>query len=202
MKDLWNRIEAWIAANTDGDLALRKGATEKQIKAVEKKIGRRLPDDLRESFAIHDGQDMPSVRWFDGERRIHPLSSILDQWKMDAEEGDEIPDDLTEDERARQIFIHAGRLPLIGVNYWDGDNVYADFIPGPAGSEGQILYRFDIELVVVGNSWRDFLTEYLRRLESGQLVYRKGVSLYPEAKGSIVVSGDEDGDILSAFGVK
>ncbi|MCC6998635.1 MAG: SMI1/KNR4 family protein [Deltaproteobacteria bacterium] len=203
MQQIWKRIESWTAANTDGDLALRPGATDAELVALETAMGRRLPDDLRESFLIHDGQDMPSVRWFDGERRLHPLASIAEQWQHDSSET-EVPDALTEDERARIAMFHHGRLPLIGVRFWDGDTLYADFIPGPAGRDGQLVYRMDIEFSVAAHSWREFLGEYARKLEAGELVYHKGVALYPEAKGCIIKPGADltyGHDVLATFSV-
>lgn len=203
MKQVWQRIEAWMAANTDGDLALRPPAQESELVALETAMGRALPADVRESFLIHDGQDMPSVRWFDGERRLHPLASIQEQWAFDAGDAEPgIPDVLADNDRARVAFTHGGRLPLIGVSFWDADNVYADFIPGPAGHEGQLVYRQDVEFFVIAGSWRGFLEEYARKLEAGELVYSKGVDMYPEAKGRIVPPGtapDAASDVFAAF---
>ncbi|MBA3461612.1 MAG: SMI1/KNR4 family protein [Deltaproteobacteria bacterium] len=199
MQKLWQRIETWIAANTDGDLALRPGASEEQIVALETQLGRRLPDDVRESYLVHDGQDMPSVRWFDGERRLHPIDSIAKEWADGYRDETEDPEGPAEDTRAMQVFQHRDRLPLIGVQHWDGDNVYVDFLPGPDGTSGQLLYRMDIELSVIAGSWREFLEEYARRLEAGELVYKKGVDMYPEAKGGIHAVGNE-GDVFAAFG--
>lgn len=198
MKDVWARVENWIAANTDGDLALRPPAAEADIVALETLLGRRLPDDLRESFLVHDGQDMPSVRWFDGEIRLHPIASITKEWKAGYADETEDPDGPADDDpRAMNTMQHRDRLPLIGVQHWDGDNVYCDFLPGPEGREGQILYRMDIELSVIAGSWREFLEEYARKLEAGELVYAKGVDLYPEAKGRI--DPRDGGDIFSCF---
>lgn len=200
MDKLWQRIERWIAANTDGDLALRPGAPESEIAAFEAQLGRRLPEDLRASYLIHDGQDMPSVRWFDGERRLHPLASIAKEWADGYADETEDPDGPAEDPRAMHIMQHRDRVPLIGVQYWDGDNVYCDFLPGPKGREGQLLYRMDIELGVIASSWREFLEEYARKLEAGELIYTKGVDMYPEANGGIVHADGKHGDILSGFG--
>lgn len=199
MQKLWQRIEQWIANNTDGDLALRPGAPEAEIVALETQIGRRLPDDLRESFLIHDGQDMPSVRWFDGERRLHPLASIAEQWTFDADNSSDA-EGPAEDPRAMFTLMHRDRLPLIGVRFWDADNVYCDFLPGPDGRDGQLLYKMDIELRVIAASWRGFLEEYARKLDAGELVYRKGVDMYPEAKGGIHHAAGAEGDVFAGFG--
>src|SRR5437763_1938278 len=49
----WRRIEAWLDAHWTGFRnGLRPGADEAEIEA----IGRSLPDDVRESYRLHDGQ--------------------------------------------------------------------------------------------------------------------------------------------------
>ncbi len=61
MKPLWDRIEQWLRNN---ELAvfksLRRGATEKAIQKLEKKIKERLPDDVRLAYLRHDGQEFES----------------------------------------------------------------------------------------------------------------------------------------------
>jgi cell wall assembly regulator SMI1 len=53
----WRRIEAWL----DGHLpilklSLRPGILERDLAKFEKLVGQRLPDDVRASWMIHDGQ--------------------------------------------------------------------------------------------------------------------------------------------------
>jgi hypothetical protein len=56
VEQLWNRIEAWFEANVPpGHFELFPGATEDQLDAAEKILGLSLPDDLRESYRIHNG---------------------------------------------------------------------------------------------------------------------------------------------------
>ena len=52
----WQRISAWYAANTPaGTLVLAPGATEEELAQFENAIGFPLPQDLRFSFALHNG---------------------------------------------------------------------------------------------------------------------------------------------------
>src|SRR4051794_15249088 len=56
MQDIWERIEAEFQRQAPGQLwCLRPGATEDQIVALESQVGQRLPEDIRQSFAIHNG---------------------------------------------------------------------------------------------------------------------------------------------------
>jgi hypothetical protein len=55
--EAWSRIEAWLAQNApELGATLRPPASEDAIRALEAKLDRPLPPDLRESLAIHDGQ--------------------------------------------------------------------------------------------------------------------------------------------------
>jgi cell wall assembly regulator SMI1 len=62
--DLWKRYEAWLAAHAPAVLAaLSPPARPDAIDAFERELGWRLPDDLRTSFLVHDGErrDGPGV---------------------------------------------------------------------------------------------------------------------------------------------
>src|SRR3954453_19965177 len=55
--DSWRRIEAWLGEHLPIlKLSLRPGISKRDLAKFEKLVGRRLPDDVRESWMIHDGQ--------------------------------------------------------------------------------------------------------------------------------------------------
>lgn len=52
----WRRIEAWLRANgLPAHLALPPGASESAIRGAEAEMGLRLPEDVLESYRLHDG---------------------------------------------------------------------------------------------------------------------------------------------------
>src|SRR5262249_40167543 len=58
MNELWQRITTWFANNVPPDLfSLAEGANEAEIKATESILGLRLPDDVRESYLLHNGSN-------------------------------------------------------------------------------------------------------------------------------------------------
>ena len=53
----WRRIEAWLGEHLPIlKLSLRPGISKRDLAKFEKLVGQRLPDDVRESWMIHDGQ--------------------------------------------------------------------------------------------------------------------------------------------------
>jgi len=55
--DSWRRIEAWLAEHLpEVKESLRPGVTKRDLNKFEKALERPLPEDVRESWLIHDGQ--------------------------------------------------------------------------------------------------------------------------------------------------
>ena len=53
----WQRIETWLVQNAPQIMqGLAPGATEEEIAAAEKIPGVALPEEVRDSYRIHDGQ--------------------------------------------------------------------------------------------------------------------------------------------------
>lgn len=56
----WRRIETWLGEHLPIlKLSLRPGISKRDLAKFEKAIGRPLPDEVRESWRIHDGQRPP-----------------------------------------------------------------------------------------------------------------------------------------------
>lgn len=73
----WGRIEAWIGAHLPIlKLTLRPGASKKDLAKFEEQIGCPLPDDVRESWSIRDGQ--------------RTIPDLLDDSDYDVEEADDL----------------------------------------------------------------------------------------------------------------
>src|SRR4051812_47853514 len=82
MKRVWDRIHAWLDANAPaGYGGLRPGASAEAIAAAEVAMGLTLPDDVKASYRIHDGQDggpglIGGEGWF-----LLPLEQIVRGWR-------------------------------------------------------------------------------------------------------------------------
>lgn len=63
--DSWRRIEAWLDEHLpEVKASLRPGVTKRDLNRFEKALGRPLPEDVRESWLIHDGQGQHSGESF------------------------------------------------------------------------------------------------------------------------------------------
>ncbi|XP_060559162.1 F-box only protein 3-like, partial [Ruditapes philippinarum] len=59
IRQAWNKIEAFLEKNCPSILAtLQDGVSEEELRAVEEHIQHPLPEDLRLSYRIHNGQDV------------------------------------------------------------------------------------------------------------------------------------------------
>jgi cell wall assembly regulator SMI1 len=96
------------------DFRLRPPATEAQVLAVEAEFGMRLPEDLRELYLLHDGQDQVTMtgRLFSSEP-FAPLSRAIAVWRDQRDEWD----------------LTAGHEDLVG---WEGMNVEPELRAVPA----------------------------------------------------------------------
>src|SRR4051812_38385211 len=54
---IWRSLKKAAKRKLDRKATLRGPATEEDVTSLEAAIGRRLPDDLRASLLIHDGQE-------------------------------------------------------------------------------------------------------------------------------------------------
>jgi len=77
MKKQWETIEHWLAENAPelrGNL--NPAATDAEIAAVEKTLGVRFPQSVRDTYLIHNGESQESDGLF-GLRRLLPLDEVV-----------------------------------------------------------------------------------------------------------------------------
>lgn len=175
MDKLWGRLEAWAKKNAKRSLRLKKGASEKQIAAAEKKMKLNFPAAFRASLLLHDGQDAKddTFEWMPGCSPLASLDAIVEQWVDEQEQVDpDEPKKAVEGGLLWNVLWHPRRVPIAGTPYWDGDNTYLDLHPGPKGIEGQIITLVtECDFVVLGKSFSSAIETYIEALESGDWVF-------------------------------
>lgn len=167
----WDRLHRWYAEHLPVVMETwNPPASEEQIADFERRIGRPLPEEVKASYRIHDGQRQRPGALYG--LALHSLDEILEHWEQARTFGmDEVFEKgvhSSQPEGAVQLVtLHPGWLPL---TYDGGGNHLAiDLAPGPKGTVGQIiLYGPDDEdRHVAAASWGSFLGILADELEAG-----------------------------------
>lgn len=182
--DSWRRIDRWAQeAYYELWCQLSYPATEADVHSLETEIGCNLPQDVRESFFVHDGQDrggkptgvffgvalldIEEVQeehevWTTVAQRYKPIPSQPKQALELLQRQASIPRDAIQ-----LLYSHPGWIPL--AKDYMGNNIGVDLAPGPAGTWGQvILFGRDYDTkYVVARSWGAFLAAFADDLEGG-----------------------------------
>lgn len=190
MRALWDRLES-LMANVEKPPRLRPPATEAVIAAAEATMGLAFPPDFRASLLVHDGQedgedDLDTLQWLPNQAPLAPLDRIVDQWHQHCKTYEQFhaaeePQPI-EDGTLYHYFWHPKRIPIAGNPWFDQDNVYIDFIPGPNGVAGQLAtFGKSAFGSVLAPSFRTALAIFADALESGEYHY-VGSEAVPRAK--------------------
>lgn len=177
VRDVWERIEAVLRVTAPGRVnSLAAGASPETIAAAEKRFGFALPEDVRDSYAVHDGSNQADIL-------LHSAYGLIGVPYLSLEEAI----------RDREMWVgwldggsFKGRQSCpqgpIRAGWWNrrwvpvtwdggGDHLCVDLDPAPGGTAGQVIYFSHEEgpLSVVANNWREYLLGYAGDLESGRL---------------------------------
>jgi cell wall assembly regulator SMI1 len=184
MADLWRRLEAQ-AAKTPLGLRMNPPATERAIRAAERTIGLEFPVDFRASLRVHDGQEPGDgsgedvFPWLPAQAGLASLDRIVEEWKREKEtfiehHANEPPEEIAGGELFHYLW-HPKRIPIAGNPWFDQDNTYIDFIPGPKGVAGQLaIFGKGCFGDVQAPSFGAALELYVNALESGEWFFERG----------------------------
>jgi cell wall assembly regulator SMI1 len=173
MQTLWGRIETWLDAHVPGGVSiLAPGATPAEIADAERFLGVSFPEEVRDSFRIHDGQSGgPWLMWGDD---LLSLGRIREEWAiwkglLDAGTFTDFRSD--SDGRVVENWWHAKWIPLTSDG--GGNHYCLDLNPGPKGRAGQVIrmWHDDSSRPVAAPSYRALVAEFAAALEAGEYVY-------------------------------
>jgi cell wall assembly regulator SMI1 len=81
MRETWARIETWLEINAPSVLqVLQPGASNAQIQELEEFLRVQLPEDVKSSYRIHNGQSGDSYGFIGGEHEFLSLEGIKREW--------------------------------------------------------------------------------------------------------------------------
>jgi cell wall assembly regulator SMI1 len=166
VRESWSRIVAWSSANMpSGTFRPMPGATERQIADLEELVGIQLPEDVRESYRIHNGTDETvfPCYWGDGHLLPHEYGELVSlefmeimyKYHCEFEKANTWPEIITPE--IKPVFWSSRRLVL--TNDASDSGLRVDLDPAEAGKIGQII-RHDRSfgpVKVIAPSWAELL---------------------------------------------
>ncbi len=181
MQDIWKRIEKWLEQHLSNmSKGLSPAATDEQIRSAEQLLGVKFPDDMKESFSIHDGQSGRATPLV-GEWQLFSLKYMVSDWQAMKELFD--AGDLSSDG------ISIETIGPVQAQWWNpkwieiatngaGDLYCVDFDPAPGGTVGQIVVFWHMvsKRQVIATSFRAWLEQFADDLEHGKyIIENKGL---------------------------
>ena len=174
MRDIWNRIESWLAANAPNVLeGLNEGASETEIQKAETRLGIAFPSDVRASYALHDGQAKDAPGLTDGGEflTLARMCEEWDVWKGLLDGGDFDGINSEPEGPIRNDWWNPAWIPLTYDG--SGNHLCLDMAPAEGGDSGQIItmWHDDGSRQIVASGFRAWLEELAENLETGESVY-------------------------------
>lgn len=116
MRSIWSRLERWAAEAIDGSLDLRPGCSDGDLDALEAEVGRRLPDDFRSFYRVHDGQETGADFGLIYGLPLMPLDDIAANWRLWSEIAADWTDHTHErclsGQRIQPLYANPGWVPF------------------------------------------------------------------------------------------
>jgi cell wall assembly regulator SMI1 len=174
MEEIWTRIDAWLKVNAPKLFdTLQPGASDSQIQALENALSIQLPEDVKVSYRIHNGQSGSAPGLIPEAQEFLSLERIREEWQVWKgllDEGSLLGG--SEPELGiRTDWWNAKWIPLT----WDGNgnNFCLDLDPADGGNVGQIISMFHDEEYreLLAPSFRSWMEAYAAKLESGNYVF-------------------------------
>lgn len=170
MEAIWTRIDSWLAANAPQVRAsLNSGATDEEIAQAEAFFGVNLPDDLKSSYRIHNGQAEDSYSLFPGLEflSLQHMIAVSQKWQDWADESFECDqEDISEG--VWNGWWNPYWIPF--TNESNGACECVDLAPAAGGRVGQVVVVEWQEPTrrLVSPSFRAYLQAFAESLERGE----------------------------------
>lgn len=175
VSDAWSRIEAWLEEHLPvSKKGLQRPAKVREIKAVEEAIGLRLPEDFKESYRRHDGQDEMIGDGIIFGLPLATLELAKGLWESNARYEKSKKRKHNFDDQAtcfpvdyvQPVYASRSWLPIS--HDGSGNTIAIDLDPGDLGVAGQVIVcdRNGFH-PVLALSWSQFLADIAAELERG-----------------------------------
>jgi cell wall assembly regulator SMI1/predicted DNA-binding WGR domain protein len=169
VKDAWARIQAWCAKNAP-DVKLSPGCSANELDSLEASLGVNLPEDFRESYLIHHGDNGTCCFYYS--MFLLSLEGVAREWQRMCDlfrvnAVDEEEEEVPVDGAVKRLDWNAKWIPFSSND--SGEYIFLDMDPGTLGTLGQVVDFSHEEgpVRLMGKSFEAFLVDYADGLEAG-----------------------------------
>ena len=173
MKTIWNRIEKWLDANAPKVRSgLNPGASQSQIADAEASLRISFPQDIVDTFMIHNGQASVTPGLLYG-WEFMSVERIVDEWKVwkGLLDGGDFKG--TNSDSVGYTVTDWWNPHWIPLTYDGAGNHHClDLSPGRLGKAGQIIrmWHDDAARDLLAPGYREWLSQFASGLEAGRFV--------------------------------
>jgi cell wall assembly regulator SMI1 len=177
MSNAWKRIDQWLAKNSAKVASdLQGGAREADFAEAESVLGIKLPDQVRSSYRIHNGQE-GGVPPLAGSWVFLSLEDMVGQWKLQKkllDTGKFADNRATAKGPVRAEWWNEKWIPF--AYNGSGNLLCADLDPAERGKPGQVVaYVHDAEVrECVAESVDAWFEQLASEMEAGKYVVING----------------------------
>jgi cell wall assembly regulator SMI1 len=156
-------------------LPFAEGCLAEEITSAEQVLQVELPKDYKLFLELHNGQTNPHTLTFPPDQiAFLPIQKVVDLWtQLIPYREDQFFNTFHCANAIRSVFYHPGRIP-IAYNEAGQAYLFIDYVPGPSGTEGQLIFNInESDFAVLELSFVDLLRDHLRLLKAGLVVAAK-----------------------------
>lgn len=173
MRNTWNRIENWLVTNAPEMIDdLLPGASDQEIHQAERSLGIQFPNDVKESYKIHNGQNESTDNLVLGHRLLS-LTEIVRVWKVWKDLSDR-----------NEIYWNSKWVPLISDGA--GNEYSLDLSSVDISNDGQIIFidhECNLEeteaINVIADSFQALMAKFADDLDSGIYTFFEDSGIIP-----------------------
>jgi cell wall assembly regulator SMI1 len=177
MKETWVLFENYFKkqGKTMAKLGFRPGTSEAKIANLEEHLGLQLPTDFHDFLLICNGQKNTTLDWLPDHMVLFGVDEIIRSWDYQLSRmplvGELQYNTYQFHDKIRNIIFQHGRIPI--AEFEAGTcSIYLDYIAGPKGKDGQLIFNTtECDFIVLTNSFQELIAHYVKLLERGALKF-------------------------------